>query len=85
VSYDPLYGARHVRRKIQELIEDPLTISYLKGEFIEGDAIQVYQKGDTIELRKDVGNGRDRSTTAASKKKGKKIMEKDVKPVSTSA
>lgn len=79
VSYDPLYGARHVRRKIQELIEDPLTIRYLKGEFAEGDTIQVYQKGDSVELRKAVEISLMKSEsplTAASKKKYKKVAEK---------
>lgn len=52
LSYDSQYGARHVRRKIQELIEDPLTTRFLGGEFVEGDKMQVIQKGDSIELRK---------------------------------
>ncbi len=71
LSYDAQYGARHVRRKIQELIEDPLTVRYLRGEFVEGDVIQIFQKGDSIELRKAAGKA-DLRSLQPSKKKGKK-------------
>ncbi|MBI2638737.1 ATP-dependent Clp protease ATP-binding subunit [Candidatus Peregrinibacteria bacterium] len=52
VSYDPKYGARPVRRKIQDLIEDPLTQKLLEGDFHEGDTIKINAKkdGNTIEL-----------------------------------
>ncbi|MBI2464351.1 ATP-dependent Clp protease ATP-binding subunit [Candidatus Peregrinibacteria bacterium] len=53
-SYDPEYGARPVRRKMQELIEDPLTQRYLDGEFIEGDTVQIIKKKDKIDLKKIV-------------------------------
>lgn len=51
-SYDPEYGARPVRRKMQELIEDPLTQRFLDGEFAEGDSIQIIKKKDKIDMRK---------------------------------
>ncbi|PIZ72690.1 hypothetical protein COY07_02940 [Candidatus Peregrinibacteria bacterium CG_4_10_14_0_2_um_filter_43_11] len=41
VSYDPEYGARPVRRKIQDLIEDPLAEKMLAGEFKPGSRIKV--------------------------------------------
>ncbi|MFA7278177.1 MAG: ATP-dependent Clp protease ATP-binding subunit [Candidatus Gracilibacteria bacterium] len=40
-GYDPQYGARPVRRAIQELIEDPLTAGFLDGQFAEGDTIAI--------------------------------------------
>jgi ATP-dependent Clp protease ATP-binding subunit ClpC len=40
-GYDPQYGARPVRRAIQELVEDPLTAGLLDGSFGEGDTIAV--------------------------------------------
>jgi ATP-dependent Clp protease ATP-binding subunit ClpC len=52
ISYDRQFGARLVRRKVQELVEDPLTTRYLEGEFKEGDTIQVLQKGETIDLKR---------------------------------
>ena len=53
-SYDPHYGARPVRRKIQDLIEDPLTNKFLEGIFQEGDTVKIALKtgGGGIELTK---------------------------------
>lgn len=39
VSYEPLFGARPLRRKIQNLIEDALADEFLKKTFAEGDEI----------------------------------------------
>jgi ATP-dependent Clp protease ATP-binding subunit ClpB len=36
-----VYGARPLKRTIQRLIQDPLAIKILEGEFKEGDRIQV--------------------------------------------
>lgn len=52
VSYDPQYGARPVRRKVQELVEDQLTQKFLDGVFAEGDTVRIVKKGDKIELEK---------------------------------
>ena len=40
-GYDPTYGARPLRRVIQQRIENPLATRILKGEFTEGDTIRV--------------------------------------------
>ena len=55
-SYDPKYGARPVRRAIQDLVEDPLTIKFLEGEFCEGDTIKIVKKSDKVDLVKDYLN-----------------------------
>ncbi|MEK7529028.1 MAG: ATP-dependent Clp protease ATP-binding subunit [Patescibacteria group bacterium] len=52
LSYDPKYGARPVRRKIQDLVEDPLTQRFLEGDFKEGEAIVISHKGQDIILTK---------------------------------
>ncbi len=52
ISYDRQFGARLVRRKVQELVEDPLTMRYLENEFKDGDKVQIVQKGDTVDLKK---------------------------------
>ena len=39
VGYDPVYGARPLKRAIQRLIENPLAQQILKGEFGPGDQI----------------------------------------------
>ncbi|MBI5412059.1 ATP-dependent Clp protease ATP-binding subunit [Candidatus Peregrinibacteria bacterium] len=40
-SYDPQFGARPVRRKLQQLVEDPVAEKILEGAFKEGDTIKL--------------------------------------------
>ena len=51
-GFDPVYGARPLKRTIQRLIQNPLAQKILKGEFKEGDNIQVdfAKKGQEEEL-----------------------------------
>lgn len=51
VGYDPIYGARPLRRAIQRHIEDPISESILKGEFKEGDRIVVDADEEGKELK----------------------------------
>ncbi len=45
-GYDPVYGARPLKRTIQQKLENPLAQSLLKGEFTPGNTIQVsYEQG----------------------------------------
>ncbi len=39
-GYDPVYGARPLKRAIQHLLLDPLSLDLLEGRFIDGDVIQ---------------------------------------------
>ncbi len=41
VGYDPVYGARPLKRAIQRELADPLAMEILKGTFREGDPIRV--------------------------------------------
>jgi ATP-dependent Clp protease ATP-binding subunit ClpB len=41
VGWDPTYGARPLKRAIQRLIENPLALRLLEGDFAEGDVIRV--------------------------------------------
>ena len=40
-GWDPSYGARPLKRAIQRLLENPLALRLLEGEFTEGDTIRV--------------------------------------------
>jgi ATP-dependent Clp protease ATP-binding subunit ClpB len=40
-GYDPQFGARPLKRAIQELLLDPLALKLLDGEFKPGDRIKV--------------------------------------------
>ncbi len=43
-GYDPVYGARPLRRAIQRQLQDPLAREMLEGKFADGDAIRVEVK-----------------------------------------
>jgi ATP-dependent Clp protease ATP-binding subunit ClpB len=40
-GYDPMYGARPLKRTIQRQVLDPLAMRVLEGEFREGDRVRV--------------------------------------------
>ena len=47
-GYDPVYGARPLKRTIQRLIQDPLAVKILEGEFKEGDRVRIDSDGDSL-------------------------------------
>jgi len=47
-GYDPVFGARPLKRVIQRDILNPLAVKLLQGEFKEGDSIQVDYKGGKL-------------------------------------
>ena len=47
-GYDPVYGARPLKRTIQRLIQDPLAVKILEGEFKEGDRIKIDSDSDEM-------------------------------------
>jgi ATP-dependent Clp protease ATP-binding subunit ClpB len=48
-GYDPVYGARPLKRAIQQQIEDPLAQRILKGDFQSGDRVHVsVQNGELL-------------------------------------
>jgi ATP-dependent Clp protease ATP-binding subunit ClpC len=46
-GFDPLYGARPLKRAIQKFIEDPIADELLKGTFTDGSVIQIKMKNKT--------------------------------------
>jgi len=40
-GFDPVYGARPLRRAIQRLVEDPLAEEFIRGNFKEGDKVMI--------------------------------------------
>ena len=51
-GYDPAYGARPLKRIIQQQILNPLSVAILDGEFGEGDKIVAEVEKDHLEFRK---------------------------------
>ena len=48
VGFDPLYGARPLRRAIERYVENPLSTKVLRGEFNEGDSVLVDLVDDAL-------------------------------------
>jgi ATP-dependent Clp protease ATP-binding subunit ClpB len=57
-GYDPMYGARPLKRTIQRLVLDPLALRVLQGEFGEGDhvVVDVGDNGVKFEKKKATVN-----------------------------
>jgi ATP-dependent Clp protease ATP-binding subunit ClpB len=49
-GYDPVYGARPLKRVIQKDLADPIASAILEGNFGEGDTIKVTTDGEGIVL-----------------------------------
>jgi ATP-dependent Clp protease ATP-binding subunit ClpC len=47
-GFDPVYGARPLKRTIQRLLEDPLAEDIISGHFKENHKIQAERKGDVL-------------------------------------
>ncbi|MFT3929833.1 MAG: ATP-dependent chaperone ClpB [Spongiibacteraceae bacterium] len=52
VGFDPVYGARPLKRAIQQYLENPLAQEILKGKFVAGDTIKAEREGDHIRFDK---------------------------------
>lgn len=52
VGYDPVFGARPLKRAIQQEIENPLAQQLLSGEFVAGDVISVEWVNDAFAFNK---------------------------------
>ncbi|MEB2315212.1 MAG: ATP-dependent chaperone ClpB [Xanthomonadaceae bacterium] len=52
VGFDPVYGARPLKRAIQQQLENPLARQILEGVFASGDAIAVEAEGGHLVFKK---------------------------------
>src|SRR3989441_2254348 len=50
-GYDPIYGARPMRRSVERYLEDPLAEEILKGHLHDNDPIQVTVEGDKLAFK----------------------------------
>ncbi len=58
-GYNPIYGARPLRRELQSRIEDQLADQILEGNIQSGDCIQIVRKNDQIEFVKEEAYGKE--------------------------
>jgi ATP-dependent Clp protease ATP-binding subunit ClpB len=47
-GYDPVFGARPLKRTIQQLLENPLSQKILSGEFLPGSTIHANTENNEI-------------------------------------
>jgi ATP-dependent Clp protease ATP-binding subunit ClpB len=50
-GFDPVYGARPLKRAIQQQVENPLAQAILEGKFKPGDVIEVGVADDRLEFQ----------------------------------
>jgi len=51
-GFDPVYGARPLKRAIQNQLENPLANEILAGQFVAGDRVNVDVEGDNLTISK---------------------------------
>jgi ATP-dependent Clp protease ATP-binding subunit ClpB len=51
-GWDPTYGARPLKRALQRMVENPLALRLLEGEFAEGDVVRVDARGGELVFEK---------------------------------
>jgi ATP-dependent Clp protease ATP-binding subunit ClpB len=49
-GYDPVYGARPLKRVIQRRVQNPLALAILEGDYAEGDLVRVLRSADGKDL-----------------------------------
>jgi ATP-dependent Clp protease ATP-binding subunit ClpC len=66
MGFDPSSGARHLRRTIQRLVEDPLTEALLQGDFTRGDTIVAERADNRLMFIRSGDTSLDREPATAS-------------------
>jgi ATP-dependent Clp protease ATP-binding subunit ClpB len=51
-GYDPVYGARPLKRVIQRLLQNPIALELLEGNFHDGDTIRAVRDGNALRFER---------------------------------
>jgi len=54
-GYDPVFGARPLKRAIQRLLQNPIALEVLEGRYAPGDVIRVERQGDALRFSRRSG------------------------------
>ena len=68
-GYDEVFGARPLRRTIQDMVEDKLSEDLLRGRFKEGDSVTLDMPEGAEELQMEVEPAKEKVEALAGKKK----------------
>ena len=55
-GFDPVYGARPLRREVERQVENPLAMMMVRGECPDGSKVSIRVKGGAISIK--VGSGK---------------------------
>ena len=58
-GYDPVYGARPLRRVIQKALQDPLAELLLAGKIADGEVLDISALGDALTINGEIIPGRE--------------------------
>jgi ATP-dependent Clp protease ATP-binding subunit ClpC len=72
-GYDPLYGARPLRRTVQTLLEDPLAEAILQGTYVGGEIIIVDESHGELTIRAAELAGCKVANTGENREKGVEV------------
>ncbi len=61
LGYDPVYGARPLKRAIQRLLQNPLALEVLAGTYHDGDTIRAERDGDHLRFTRHPAQPESRS------------------------
>ena len=50
-GFDPIYGARPMRRAVEKYLEDPLAEEFLRGNIKQGDTLEVHAAGEQLAFK----------------------------------
>src|SRR6266436_6000083 len=50
-GYDPIYGARPMRRAVEKYLEDPLAEGFLRGNIKQGDTLEAHAAGEQLAFK----------------------------------
>jgi ATP-dependent Clp protease ATP-binding subunit ClpB len=54
-GYDPIYGARPLKRVIQRRLQNPIAMELLEGRFGDGDTVRVERDGKELRFVRQAG------------------------------
>lgn len=63
IGFDPVYGARPLKRAIQRELETAIAKGILRGDFADGDEITIDSDGGIVIQRSRVGAGNAQTMT----------------------
>ena len=54
-GYDPVFGARPLKRVIQRRLQNPIALELLEGAYTEGDTVRVERSGSDLKIVREAG------------------------------